>query len=91
MEAVLDERADIAESAVIGVPHPDFGEAVVAVVKPATMPFDKDGVRAALRQKLASFKIPKDIIVMENLPRNIMGKVQKKSAARAAGAPVCDH
>jgi malonyl-CoA/methylmalonyl-CoA synthetase len=78
VEAVLDDRADIAESAVIGVPHPDFGEAVIAVVKPATKSFDKETVRAELRQKLASFKVPKDIIVMEALPRNTMGKVQKK-------------
>jgi malonyl-CoA/methylmalonyl-CoA synthetase len=77
VEAVLDDRADIAESAVIGVPHPDFGEAVVAVVKPAKVPFDKEAVRAELRQRLAGFKIPKDIIAMEGLPRNTMGKVQK--------------
>jgi malonyl-CoA/methylmalonyl-CoA synthetase len=78
VEAVLDDRADIAESAVIGVPHPDFGEAVVAVVKPVRMPFDKEAVRAGLRQQLAGFKIPKDIIAMESLPRNAMGKVQKR-------------
>src|SRR5207253_2220138 len=78
VEAVLDDRGDIAESAVIGVPHPDFGEAVVAVVRPATAAFDKERVRAALRQELAGFKIPKDIVAMDALPRNTMGKVQKK-------------
>jgi malonyl-CoA/methylmalonyl-CoA synthetase len=78
VEAVLDDRDDIAESAVIGVPHPDFGEAVVAVVKPAGADFDKEQVRAALRRELAGFKIPKDIVVLDALPRNTMGKVQKK-------------
>jgi malonyl-CoA/methylmalonyl-CoA synthetase len=78
VEAVLDDRAEIDESAVIGVPHPDLGEAVIAVVKPATLPFDKEAIRAALRQTLAGFKVPKDIITMESLPRNTMGKVQKK-------------
>jgi len=77
VEAVLDDRPDIAESAVIGVPHADFGEAVVAVVQPLPG-FDKDAVRAALRQQLAGFKTPKEILVMDALPRNTMGKVQKK-------------
>jgi malonyl-CoA/methylmalonyl-CoA synthetase len=77
VEAVLDDRADIAESAVIGVPHPDFGEAVVAVVQPGPG-FDKDVVRAALREQLAGFKTPKEIVALEALPRNTMGKVQKK-------------
>jgi malonyl-CoA/methylmalonyl-CoA synthetase len=76
VEAVLDDMPEIAESAVIGVPHPDFGEAVIAVVKPAPG-FDKETVRAALRQQLAGFKQPKDIVVMTALPRNTMGKVQK--------------
>ncbi len=78
VEALLDDRPDIAESAVIGVPHPDFGEAVIAVVKPATASFDKEAVRAALRKDLAAFKVPKDILVTDALPRNTMGKVQKK-------------
>jgi malonyl-CoA/methylmalonyl-CoA synthetase len=63
---------------VIGVPHPDFGEAVVAVVKPAGEAFDKAAVRLALRKDLAAFKIPKDIVTVNALPRNTMGKVQKK-------------
>jgi malonyl-CoA/methylmalonyl-CoA synthetase len=60
------------ESAVVGVPHPDFGEAVVAVVKGT--PGD---VAAALRGRLAGFKLPKHVEVVEELPRNAMGKVQK--------------
>lgn len=77
VEAVLDEQPDVAESAVIGVPHPDFGEAVVAVVQPVG-DLDKEAVRAALRGQLAGFKLPKDIVVVEALPRNTMGKIQKK-------------
>jgi malonyl-CoA/methylmalonyl-CoA synthetase len=77
VEAVLDDRADVAESAVIGVPHADFGEVVVAVVQPMGA-FDPEVVRAALRQELAAFKVPKEIIVLDELPRNTMGKIQKK-------------
>jgi malonyl-CoA/methylmalonyl-CoA synthetase len=77
VEALLDDRADVAEAAVIGVPHPDFGEAVVAVVQPAG-PFDALAVREAMRKDLAAFKVPKEIIVVEALPRNTMGKIQKK-------------
>jgi malonyl-CoA/methylmalonyl-CoA synthetase len=78
VEAVLDDRQDVAESAVIGVPHADFGEAVVAVVKPLGEGFDKQAVRAALREELAGFKVPKDIVLVDALPRNTMGKIQKK-------------
>ena len=77
VEALLDDRTDIAEAAVIGVPHPDFGEAVVAVVKPLAG-FDADAVRADLRRDLAAFKVPKAVIPVDALPRNTMGKIQKK-------------
>lgn len=77
VEALLDDRPDVAEAAVIGVPHPDFGEAVVAVVQPAG-PFDADEVREALRKDLAAFKVPKAILTTDALPRNTMGKIQKK-------------
>jgi malonyl-CoA/methylmalonyl-CoA synthetase len=78
VEALLDDRADVAEAAVIGVPHPDFGEAVVAVVQPAGDGFDEASVAAALRRDLAGFKCPKAIIAVPELPRNTMGKIQKK-------------
>ena len=78
VEALLDDRADVAEAAVIGVPHPDFGEAVVAVVQPATADFDEVAVAADLRRELAGFKCPKAIIAVSELPRNTMGKIQKK-------------
>ncbi|RYG30074.1 MAG: malonyl-CoA synthase, partial [Burkholderiales bacterium] len=77
VEAVLDEREDVAEAAVIGVPHPDLGEAVVAVLRPNGL-FDGQAIRAALRKELAGFKVPKEIIAVEDLPRNTMGKIQKK-------------
>jgi malonyl-CoA/methylmalonyl-CoA synthetase len=77
VEAVLDDREDIAEAAVIGVPHPDLGEAVIAVVQ-AVGQFDGRQIRAALRSELAGFKLPKEIIAVEALPRNTMGKIQKK-------------
>ena len=77
VEALLDERADVAEAAVIGLPHPDFGEAVVAVVQPAGA-FDAEAVREEMRSDLAAFKLPKQIITLDELPRNTMGKIQKK-------------
>ncbi|MDR7102312.1 AMP-binding protein [Croceicoccus sp. BE223] len=77
VEALLDDRDDVAEAAVIGVPHPDFGEAVVAVVRPSGR-LDEDAVRADLRRDLAGFKVPRRIIAVDELPRNTMGKIQKK-------------
>ncbi|MBF9149719.1 malonyl-CoA synthase [Novosphingobium sp. 1Y9A] len=77
VEAVLDEISGIAESAVIGVPHADMGEAVVAVVKATDPSLDADGVIAALADRLARFKQPRAVVFVEELPRNTMGKVQK--------------
>jgi malonyl-CoA/methylmalonyl-CoA synthetase len=69
----------VAESAVVGVPHPDFGEAVVAVVVPkAGVALDGDALIAALKGRIAHFKVPKRAFVATDLPRNAMGKVQKK-------------
>jgi malonyl-CoA/methylmalonyl-CoA synthetase len=74
IELVLDDLPGVAESAVIGVPHPDFGEAVVAVVMGEG---DERALIAAAREKLAAFKAPKRVVFVEQLPRNAMGKVQK--------------
>jgi malonyl-CoA/methylmalonyl-CoA synthetase len=78
IELALDDLPDVKESAVVGVPHPDFGEAVTAVVVPAAgaRPTES-GIIAALRGRLANFKVPKRVHVVEDLPRNAMGKVQK--------------
>ena len=77
VEAALDEIPGIAESAVIGVPHPDMGEAVVAVVKATDSALDQAAVIAALADRLARFKQPRAVLFVPELPRNTMGKVQK--------------
>ncbi len=78
LELLLDEHPDVLETAVIGVPHPDFGEAVVAVVVPqAGRVPDGDAIRKGLATRVAKFKQPKAVIVVGELPRNTMGKVQK--------------
>ena len=79
IESVLDDMDGVAESAVIGVPHADFGEAVVAVVvaKPGVQ-LDAPAMIATLKQRMANFKVPKRIEFVADLPRNAMGKVQKK-------------
>ena len=76
IEDILNEYSDIKESAVIGVPHNDFGEVVIAIIETAKE-FDKDNLIQALKNKLASFKVPKDIFMVKELPRNTMGKIQK--------------
>jgi malonyl-CoA/methylmalonyl-CoA synthetase len=78
VETLLDAMPEIAESAVIGVPHGDFGEAVTAVVvgrKGSSA--DEDTVRARLATSLAKFKVPKRVVFVDQLPRNVMGKIQK--------------
>lgn len=78
IEMVLDGMPGVQESAVIGLPHKDFGEAVVAVVVPRPgAQVDPSALLAGLKTELANFKIPKQIHVIEALPRNTMGKVQK--------------
>ncbi len=80
IELVIDETPGVDESAVIGVPHPDFGEGVVAVVayEPGV---DRAAVDASIEARcgdeLARFKHPKHLIAVDSLPRNAMGKVQK--------------
>jgi malonyl-CoA/methylmalonyl-CoA synthetase len=82
VEAALDDLAGVAASAVIGVPHPDFGEAVVACVVGQV---EEETVREALRERLAAFKIPKRVLVLDDLPRNAMGKVQKATLRERFG------
>ncbi len=78
IESVLDEMPGVAESAVIGVPHPDFGESVVAVIVPeAGGSVTAQSVAAWVAERLARFKHPRTVHIVEALPRNAMGKVQK--------------
>jgi malonyl-CoA/methylmalonyl-CoA synthetase len=74
IELILDEMPGVTESAVIACPHPDFGEAVVAVIAGGG---SEPEVIAACREKLAAFKAPKRVFFVDDLPRNAMGKVQK--------------
>ena len=78
IEGYLNDMPGVAESAVIGVPHADFGEAVVAVVvpRPGAAP-EGPALTAALKSQIANFKVPKALFVVPELPRNAMGKVQK--------------
>lgn len=80
IEAMVDTLPDVKESAVIGVPHADFGEGVTAiVVLQSGAALDEARARKALAKDLAAFKVPKRLIVVAALPRNVMGKVQKKT------------
>lgn len=78
IELVLDEQEGVLESAVIGVPHADFGEAVIAVlVAKPNATIDTAAIQAAISTGLARFKQPRKLIVLDALPRNAMGKVLK--------------
>ena len=78
IEGYINDMAGVAESALIGVPHPDFGEVGIAVViAKAGAQLNADHIIAALKSQLAKFKIPKKCFVLPELPRNNMGKVQK--------------
>ena len=78
IELVLDAQPGVLESAVIGVPHADFGETVVGIlVAEKGAAVDTEAVGAAVQDVLARFKHPRKLIVVESLPRNTMGKVQK--------------
>ncbi|WP_354288767.1 malonyl-CoA synthase [Sphingomonas sp. UYEF23] len=78
VETLLDAVPGVVESAVIGVPHPDMGEGVVAVVQRDASGLDEAGVLAALAGQIARFKQPRRVVFVSELPRNTMGKVQKK-------------
>ena len=78
MELILDEQDGVLESAAIGVPHPDFGETVVAVlVKSGVNEPNIETIKGKMKTSLASFKQPRHYVVVDELPRNTMGKVQK--------------
>ena len=77
VEACLNEIPGVVESAVIGLPHPDFGEAVTAVIVSDNLEMSDREIKAYLQERLANYKIPKQFLSIESLPRNTMGKVQK--------------
>lgn len=88
IEEALDAAPEIAESAVVGAPHPDMGEGVVAFLAPATgsaaAPPLTDERLAAMVERLARFKRPRKFIWLDALPRNAMGKIQKQELRRLA-------
>ena len=78
IEGLINEMPGVAESAVVGLPHRDFGEGVIAVVVPkAGATLDGAQMVAALKTRIANFKVPKQVFIVPDLPRNAMGKVQK--------------
>ena len=78
IEREVDKLDGVNECAVFGVPHPDFGEAVMAVVVSAEgLDFESDAIKEKLKTILAGYKIPKKLLKIDVLPRNSMGKVQK--------------
>jgi malonyl-CoA/methylmalonyl-CoA synthetase len=86
IELFLDTLPGVRESAVIGAPHPDFGESVVAVLVPdGDASIDLDAINAAVRANLAGFKRPRVIEIIDALPRNAMGKVQKNQLRETFG------
>ena len=84
VEGEIDAIAGVVESAVIGVPHKDFGEGVTAVVvRQKGAAIDEAAILDALEARLARYKTPKRVIFVEDLPRNAMGKVQKAALREA--------
>jgi len=86
VESAIDDVPGVVESAVIGAPHPDFGEGVTAiVVRERGVALDEATIAAALEETLAKYKQPKRILFVDELPRNAMGKVQKNVLRDAFG------
>jgi malonyl-CoA/methylmalonyl-CoA synthetase len=80
VESYINDLPGVAESAVIGCPHADFGEGVVAVVVPQPdAQLDAAELIQAIKAQIAGFKVPKQLFIVDELPRNVMGKVQKKA------------
>jgi malonyl-CoA/methylmalonyl-CoA synthetase len=87
VESELDALAGVLESAVFGVPHPDFGEGVTAVVvaRPGAV-LSEEVIIDSVKGRLARYKVPKRILVVDELPRNTMGKVQKNALRKTFAA-----
>ncbi|MCR9213869.1 MAG: AMP-binding protein [Proteobacteria bacterium] len=88
IESFIDDMPGVKESAVVGRPHPDFGEAVIAfIVTDGTVADLKaEDVTQFVKEKLANFKVPKEVFLIKELPRNTMGKVQKNELRAQATA-----
>ncbi|MEY4753381.1 MAG: hypothetical protein RJA44_1056, partial [Pseudomonadota bacterium] len=84
VEGFLNDMAGVAESAVVGVPHPDFGEGVIALIVPkAGAALDAEALVGQLKTQIANYKVPKRAFIVTELPRNAMGKVQKNLLRQA--------
>jgi malonyl-CoA/methylmalonyl-CoA synthetase len=77
VEDVIDRIPGVVESAVVGIPHPDFGEAVAAIIVASDKGLDEAAIIAATKARIANYKVPKAVKFVAELPRNTMGKVQK--------------
>ncbi len=89
IELLIDQLDGVLESAVIGLPHPDFGESVCAVIVP-TRENDRseDDIISLLKADIANFKVPKHVFFIPELPRNTMGKVQKNELRTRFSPPI---
>ncbi|WP_063627819.1 AMP-binding protein [Bradyrhizobium sp. WSM3983] len=93
VEAVIDEMPSVREAAVVGGPHPDFGECVVAFVIPVDRsrpPVPADVIQT-VKSRLANYKVPKQVVVVDDLPRNMMGKVLKNQLRASLIAVTVDN
>jgi len=91
VESVIDRLGPVIESAVVGLPHGEYGEAVVAVVAvPPDAPLTERDVIEHARAELAGYKVPKRVVFTEDLPRNTMGKVQKSELRDRHGEMFAD-
>jgi malonyl-CoA/methylmalonyl-CoA synthetase len=77
IEQIVDAIEGVEECAVVGMPHPDFGEAGLVIIVAKKEPLDEKAIRSTLKETLANYKVPKQILQSDSLPRNAMGKVQK--------------
>ena len=87
LELILDGQKGVLESAVVGIPHEDLGEVPLAVLVPeAGAQIDLEAVKTAMAEAVARFKQPREYRIVEALPRNTMGKVQKVALRAEYGA-----
>jgi len=85
VENVLLDISGVREAAVFGVPHPDFGEGVIAAVVKADAALVEADLIAQSREQIAAYKSPKRVVFVESLPKNVMGKVDRKQLKAAYG------